>query len=186
MSRPCKLENLQQAADGSAETPESKARDVMARCTRGGKIGQNLADHRRKFEAMTGAGRRDDDVGGAGQAIDEEIAVGGHGVQAGLGGNEPAVRRRDMFGDGGADQRLVRGGHRSVVVVGVDRFVTMVVLGDLDASLDAGSGRNSIVHAMPALDDEYGSAAARKRLSVNWIEPAHHLTGDPQRGGKAG
>src|SRR5262245_3369949 len=91
-----------------------------------------------------------------------------------------------MFGDGGADQRLVRGGDRSVVGVGVDRFATMVVLGDLDASLDTGLGRNSIVHAMPALDDEYRSATARKWLSVNWIEPAHHLTGDPQRGGKLG
>src|SRR5262249_7268185 len=125
-------------------------------------------------------------LGAPGQAIDEKIAVGGHGVQAGLGGNEPAVRRRDMFGDGGADQRLVRGRDPSVVGVGVDRFVTMVVLGDLDASLDAGLGRNSIVHAMPGLAYEYWSAAARKWLSINWIEPVHHLTGDPQWGGKAG
>src|SRR5262249_33382070 len=154
------LENLQQAADGLPETPERKARNVMARCTRGGKIGQNLADHRREFEAMTGAGRSDDDVGGAGQAIDEEIAVGGHSVQAGLGGDEAAVRRRDMFGGGGADQPLVRSGHRSVVGVRVNRFVAMVVLGDLDARLDAALGRNSIVHAMPARDDEYWSAAA--------------------------
>src|SRR5262245_48694266 len=39
-------------------------------------------------------------------------------------------------------------------------FLAMVVLGDLDASLDAALGRNSIVHAMPARDDEYWSAAA--------------------------
>jgi len=115
------LENMRHPAGGSAKSPERKARDVMGRRTRGGEIGQNLTDHRRKFEAMTGAGRSNDDVGGAGQAIDEEIPVGGHGVQAGLGGNEPAVRRRDMFGDGGADQRLVRGRDPSVVGVGVDR-----------------------------------------------------------------
>src|SRR5262249_5949829 len=123
---------------------------------------QNRADPRREFEAMSGAGRSDDDVGSARQAIDEEIAVGSHGVEAGLGGDEPAVRRRDMFGDGGAYQCLVRRGHRSVVGVGVDGFVAMVVLGDFDAGGGASLGGNSGMHAMPALDDEYRSAAARK------------------------
>src|SRR5262245_24168350 len=123
---------------------------------------RGLADHRRELEAMTGAGRSDDDIGGAGQAIDDEIAVGSHGVEAGLGGDEPAVRRRDIFGHGGANQCLVRRRHRSVVGVGVDRFVAMVVLGNFDAIVGACLGWNAVMHAMPALDDEYRSAAARK------------------------
>src|SRR5215475_2275129 len=149
-------------AGGSAKSPEGKPSDVMGRRTGGGEVAQNLADHRRELEAMTGAGRSDDDIGGAGQAIDDEIAVGSHGVEAGFGGDEPAVRRRDMFGHGGADQCLVRRRHRSVVGVGVDRFVAMVVLGNFDATVDACLGWNAVMHAMPALDDEYWSATARK------------------------
>src|SRR5262249_5305550 len=180
------LENLRHAAGGSAKSPERKPRDGMGGCTPGREVGQDLADHRRKLEAMTRAGRSDDDIGSAGQAIDEEVAVGSHGVQAGLGGDEPAVRRRNMFGDGGADQCLVRRGHRSVVGVGVDRFVTMVVLGDFDASVDTSLGWNAVMHAMPALDDEYRSAAARNEPTGSRIEPAHRRAGHPQRGGKAG
>src|SRR5262245_4492463 len=156
------LENMRHHAGGAAKSPEGKASHVMGRRTGGGEVAQNLADHRRELEAMTGAGRSDDDIGGAGQAIDDEIAVGSHGVEAGLGGDEPAVCRRDMFGHGGADQCLVRRRHRSVVGVGVDRFVTMVVLGNFDATVDACLGWNAVMHAMPALDDEYRSAAARK------------------------
>src|SRR5262245_56825348 len=145
-----------------SQIAQGKTERCHGRRTGGSEVGQNLADQRRKLEAMTGAGRSDDDIGGAGQAIDDEIAVGSHGVEAGLGGDEPAVRRRDMFGHGGADQCLVRRRHRSVVGVGVDRFVTMVVLGNFDAIVDACLGWNAVMHAMPALDDEYRSAAARK------------------------
>jgi hypothetical protein len=36
-----------------------------------------------------------------------------------------------MVGNGGADQRLVFRRHGSIISVGVDRFVAVVMLGDL-------------------------------------------------------
>ena len=108
----------------------------MGRCTSGREIGDDLPDHGGEFEAVTGAGRSDNDVGGAGQSIDEEVAVGGHGIEACLGGEEPAVRRWDMLGEGRPDQGLIARGHRSVVSVGIDRLVAVVMLGDLDPSVD--------------------------------------------------
>ena len=60
----------------SAKAPKRKPRDVMGRCTSGREIGDDLPDHGGEFEAVTGAGRSDNDVGGAGQSIDEEVAVG--------------------------------------------------------------------------------------------------------------
>ncbi len=70
-------------------------------------------------------------MGSTGQAIDEEIAVGGHGVEARFGGDEPPVRRRNVIGDRGTDQRLVVRQHRSLIRVGVDRFIAVVVLGGI-------------------------------------------------------
>src|SRR5262245_64259546 len=58
------LENMRHPAGGSAKSPEGKPSDVMGRRTGGGEVAQNLADHRRELEAMTGAGRSDDDIGG--------------------------------------------------------------------------------------------------------------------------
>src|SRR5262249_59332089 len=74
------LENMRHPAGGSAKSPEGKPRDVMGRRTGGGEVGQNLADHRRELEAMTGAGRSDDDIGGAGQALGDEMDDGRPGV----------------------------------------------------------------------------------------------------------
>ena len=98
-------------------------------------IGENFADHRRELEAVAGAGRRDHDRGGAGQPVDDEIAVRRDGVEAGP-GVDAAVpfARRQMVGDRGADQRLVLGRNSSVIAVRVDRFVAMVMLCDLDAA----------------------------------------------------
>src|SRR5947207_10420886 len=72
----------------SAEPAQSEAVDVVSGSTRGGEVGQDFADHRGEFEAMAGAGRGDNDVFRPRQAINQEIVVGGHGVEAGLGGPE--------------------------------------------------------------------------------------------------
>ena len=80
--------------DCSTETRQPEAADVVAWGTRRREVGENFADDRRKLETVTGAGRRKDDVAVAGQAIDEEVAVGGHRIETGLGGDQRPVRRR--------------------------------------------------------------------------------------------
>src|SRR5438128_4704271 len=139
------------AAPGVSKSREGKSCNVVAGCTGDRKIGEDLADHRREFEAMTGAGRSDDDVGSAAQAIDEKMAVGGRRVEAGLGRDEPAVCCRKMRWQRRADQCLVIATHCLIVSGGIDRFLAVMMLGDFDAGLQAGIGWNSIVQAMPAL-----------------------------------
>src|SRR5262249_61182259 len=58
------LENLQQTADGSAETPERKARDVMARCTRGGERARISPITRANLKAATEQGETTRMMGG--------------------------------------------------------------------------------------------------------------------------
>src|SRR5262245_6479529 len=65
----------------SAKAVERKTRDILRRPAAGREIGQDFTDHRRKFEAVAGAGRGHDDIRRIGDAVDEEIAVRGHGVE---------------------------------------------------------------------------------------------------------
>jgi hypothetical protein len=116
-------------------------------------VGENLADHRRELESMTRAGRSNDDIGCAGQAIDQEMAVRRHRIEARFGGKEPAVCRREMIGERRADQCLIFRGNGSVVIVGVDRLAAVMMLGDLDTGVDAPARWDTVVHAMPALDE---------------------------------
>src|SRR5262245_30299980 len=146
-----------------AKAPERKSRDIMGGGAPDREVGENLADHRRELVSVTGAWRSDDDVGCAGQAIDHEMAVRRHRVEARFGGDELTVCRRQMIGECRADQGLIFRGNASVVAVGVNSLVTVMMLGDLDTGVDRLAGWNPIVHAMPALDDENGQAGGRKR-----------------------
>ena len=67
----------------------------------GGEVGEDFADRGRELEAVPGAGRGDHDLRRAGQPIDDEIAVGRHRVEAGLGLEQAPVRGRQVLGDGG-------------------------------------------------------------------------------------
>ncbi len=106
-----------------SRTAKPEAADVMPGSAFGRQIGQDFADHRREFEAVAGTGRGDDDVRRAGQPVDEEIVVGRHRVEAGFRRRERTIRRRDVVGERGADQRLVGGGHRAVEALGIDGLV---------------------------------------------------------------
>src|SRR5262245_31672603 len=48
---------------------ETEPRDVVGGGALCGEVGEDLSDHRRELEAVAGAGRRDDDVGRAGQPV---------------------------------------------------------------------------------------------------------------------
>src|SRR5262249_31895054 len=95
-------------APASPEAGESKAGDIVRRRAGGREVGENLADHGRELEAVAGAGRSDDDVRGGGQAIDQEIAVWRHGVEAGPSGHAPAVRGRPVGGTPAPEQGPAR------------------------------------------------------------------------------
>src|SRR5439155_961804 len=83
-----------------------------------------------------------------------------------LGGDESTVRPRNMLGEGRADQRLIVRRHRSVVSVRIDRFVAVVMLGDLDPGLEVPARWNAVVHAMAAFDDEHRDASGRKQRRI--------------------
>ena len=118
-----------------------------------------------------------------GSAIDQKVAVRRHRVEAGLGVDEPPVRRRDMLGDRRADQALVGGRHRAVDGVGIDGLVAVMMLGDLHAGADARAAlrRDAVVHAVPALEEEHRQPAGCARRRVHRLEPAGHLAGRSQR-----
>ena len=99
--------NPAQAERGSEKPRKPKSRNVVPRRSCRREIGENFADHRRELESMAGAGRSDDDVGRAGQTIDQEIAVGGHGVKAGLRRDQLAIGGGNVIGEGGTDQHLI-------------------------------------------------------------------------------
>lgn len=79
-------------------------------------------------------------------------------VEAGLGCDEPAVRRRKMLGQRAADQCLIVATHRLIVSGRIDRFIAVVMFGDFYAALDAAIAWNAIVQAVPALDHEHRHA----------------------------
>src|SRR5579862_2934336 len=82
----------------SPKSCQREARDVVPGRARGREVGQDFADRRRELEAVAGAGRRDHDLRGAWQAIDDEIAVRRHRVETGLGFDQRTVRGRQMLG----------------------------------------------------------------------------------------
>src|SRR5262249_27431124 len=67
------------SGSGWFEPIEAEARDVVRRGSNGGEIGDDFSHHRSKLESVTGARRHDDDRP---RAIDDEIAVRGHRVEA--------------------------------------------------------------------------------------------------------
>src|SRR5260370_28031389 len=99
---------------------------------------------------MAGAGRSDDDVGSAGQAIDDEITVRRRRIEAGLGSDEAAIGRRDMLRQRGADQCLIVRTHGLIVSVGIDRFIAVMMLGPFDAGLEAAIRWEAVGPALPA------------------------------------
>ena len=92
-------------------------------------------------------------------------------------GEEGAVGRGELAGDGDANQGFVLRGPRAVVGVGVAGLAAVVVLGALDGRPDArpAAGRDAVVHAVPAFDDEDGAAAGGKQIGIGDLEPAHDL-----------
>ena len=115
-------------------------------------IGQRLADHRRELEAVAGAGRGDHDALASGQAIDDEIAVGRHGVEAGLGVGHRARGRRQHLKQRRGDRSLVGRADDAVAGVGIDHFTGMMVLGDLQQAVVL--QRKAVMDAVLALDHE--------------------------------
>src|SRR6202035_5672898 len=81
----------------STEARQREACDVMRGRAGGGEVGEDFADRGGELEAVSGAGRGDHDLGCARQTIDDEIAVGRHGVEAGLGLDQAPIRGRQML-----------------------------------------------------------------------------------------
>jgi hypothetical protein len=134
-------------------------------CAGDREISEDFADRGRELEAVPGAGRGDHDLGRARQAIDDEIAVGSHGVEAGLGLDHSSIGGRQVLGDGGTDEPLVLGGDGSIAGLGFDVLVGVVMLGDLDGgrAQDWKVVRKAVVDPMAAFHEENRQAAAGKR-----------------------
>src|SRR5258708_39423661 len=124
----------------------------MLRMAHDGEVGKDFADDRRKLEAMARAWCGDDDLSASGQPVQNEVAVRGHGVKAGLGSEEPAVGIRQMGLEPKADNALVRGRYGAIVVVRIDRLVEMVVLCDFQSIR---VGRKSVEDAVRILQQEH-------------------------------
>src|SRR3954447_14171450 len=90
----------------AAEPVQSEADDVASGPALRHQVGQDFTDRRGELEAVAGAGRGDQDVRRRGQAADQEIAVGRHGVEARLGGPERPCRRRNVSSHEWADPRF--------------------------------------------------------------------------------
>ena len=149
----------------------------MARAAIERQFPQDFPDHRCEFKAMAGAGRGDNDARRTGQPVDNEVVVRRHGVEAGLGGQQRAVRRRDVIGKRGADQRLVGGADGALDRIGIDSFIGMMVLGDLHTRV--AMRRKAVVHAVPAFEQEYWEAARLELSGIGWFEPRLNLARHP-------
>src|SRR5262245_54149421 len=77
---------------------ERKAADVVPWLASRHQVGENFADHRRKLEPVARAWRRNNDVGIAGKAIDNEIAIGRDSIEAGRGLDPLSVRVGEVIG----------------------------------------------------------------------------------------
>src|SRR3954453_19441371 len=100
-----RIMGLRRAACGSAKSPQREPADIMTCRAGGGEVSQHLADHRRELEAMPRTRRGGNDVGSAGQMVDQKVTVGGHGVETGRGGDELPICHWEMLRNGAADQR---------------------------------------------------------------------------------
>src|SRR5262245_15369563 len=115
----------------------------------------------------------------AGQAVDDEIAVGGHSVEAARGRGQASVRAGEMVDERCADHVLVGERDSSVASLRINGFVSMMMLGNLDVSVAV--ERKSVVNAMVALQQEHGKATRLEGVRIAGCEPGHDLSRDSQR-----
>src|SRR5262249_22269512 len=118
----------------SGKAFQRKPANLVTWCDFGHEICQNFADHRRKLESVTGTGRGNYHVWMVGQAVDDEIAVGRHSVKTARGRSQASIRVGEMIDKRCADHILVGDRDRPVAGLGVDRFVAVMMLGNLDES----------------------------------------------------
>ena len=140
----------------SGKPGEGKPRNVMGGAPRDGEVGEDFADHRGELEAVPRTRRCHDDLGAAGQPVENEVAIRRRGVETGLGGEESAAGIGHVGFECGADHVLVGGRNGSIVVVGIDRLTGMVMLCCLDA---IGFGRESVEDAVAILQEENRKAS---------------------------
>src|SRR5262245_27531760 len=114
----------------------------------------------------------------AGQAVDDEVAVGGHSVEAARGHGQASVCAGEIVDERCAEHVLVCGRDRSVPSLRINSFVAMMMLGNREVSVVTDGA--SVLNAMLALQEEHGKATQLERFGIAGCEPGHDLSRDSQ------